>query len=281
MRTYAVYRPLYGEDFIAESVLSIADYVDRIFFCYADKPLADVSEGCFQGQKFPFPLRPGKTMDQAFEKVEALGLGDKVVFHLQDGRDNVGQFTRLMNDFILPNYARPDIAFLIEPDHVMKKSEIKGALAEFKELNVPCATTKQVELWKTPDWSIGTRPRASTVFWNLNLVDRVPPTRRQADPVEGLLPTLEAVTHNFGFCVSWNAMFMKHVLALAFSARIGDSLPAEDWLIETWTKWDPLTRNRDLEISANHRHLVPCAVPYDRRLLPERIIEKYGYAMSC
>ncbi|MEO5374222.1 MAG: hypothetical protein H7840_08070 [Alphaproteobacteria bacterium] len=216
-------------------------------------------------------------MDQALEKVEALQ-HPKITCHYQDGRVNMGQFTRLVNEIILPGWERPDTIFLIEPDQVMKGSEIVLALEEFRARDIPCATTRQVELWKTPDWAIPMRSRSATVFWNLHHVDQMPPTARAAEPLNQPLPELTAITHNFGFCISWNAMFWKHVLALAFSAAIGDSIPAEDWLVETWTKWDPIANNKDLEISARHRHFIPSASPYDRSLLPELIRKKYGYA---
>lgn len=276
MKTYAVYRPLYGEDFIEESILSILDYVDRVFFCYTDTPLCGVTSVVYRGRRVEFPLRPGKTMDSALERVQLIA-SPKIEILYQLGHDNMNQFTRLVNEMVLPHYDKPDIVFLIEPDHVFKRSEIEKALDCFSRASVACATTTQVELWKTPDWAIPIRPRASTVFWNMKGMSRIPPTMRQAEPASRELPCMQAVTHNFGFCVSPKSMYWKHLLAIAFSTPLGDSVPDENWLDEKWLTWDPLENNANLEIAKGYGHLIPRAVPYTPSNLPELICERYGY----
>lgn len=280
MRRYAVYRPLYGEDFIVESIRSVLDVVDRVFFCYTDTPLAGVRSCTFKGQPVVYPLRPGKTLDRALEQVQAIG-SPKIECIYQDGRDNQSQFTRLMNDVILENYERPDVAFLIEPDHVFARAELSAALDQFERGDHVCASTRQVELWRLPDWRIPYRERTGTVFWNLRKLDRIPPTARQAEPLGAALPFLDAQTHNLGFCVSPESMYWKHVLALGFSRAIGDSIPNEDWYEEKWLLWDPLRNNANLEISRGHEHLIPRALPYPREALPELIREKYGYGLAA
>ena len=276
MKVYAIYRPLYGEDFIEDSINSILDYVDKVFFCYTDTPLAGVTAVNYRGQHVAFPIRPGRTMDQALERVEALR-SPKIEILYQDGLDNMSQFTRLMNERILPNFERPDIAFLIEPDMVFRRSEIETALSVLPAIEAPVATTAQIELWKTPDWAIPMRNRPGVTFWNLRKVDQVPPTRRAAEPVGWDMPVLPAVSHNFGFCISPRSMLLKHLLAIAFSRPIDDSPPSEDWYDTVWLSWHPLTNNRNLEIAAGFAHLIPFAMPYRRANLPETIRARFGY----
>ena len=51
MKIYVVYRCLYGEDFIEESIRSIEPYAEKIFVFWADKPLANVKEANYMGKK--------------------------------------------------------------------------------------------------------------------------------------------------------------------------------------------------------------------------------------
>lgn len=55
--TYAIYRVLYGEDFLFDSIISILDYVDKIFIFWDDKPWAGVKEAHYKSQLIPLPSK--------------------------------------------------------------------------------------------------------------------------------------------------------------------------------------------------------------------------------
>ncbi len=53
--TYALYRVLYGEDFIQDSILSILDHVDKVFVFWDDRPWGDVKEAKYKGHMTKIP----------------------------------------------------------------------------------------------------------------------------------------------------------------------------------------------------------------------------------
>lgn len=80
---------------------------------------------------------------------------------------------------------------------------------------------------------------------------------------------------NFGYAFSPKTMYWKHMTALAFSQKIGDSVPNEDWYEEKWIKWDYERNNENLEVSKGYEHLIPLAEKYDTSQLPETIIKEF------
>lgn len=55
--TYAVFRILYGEDFLMDSVLSIIEYVDKIFIFWDDRPWGGVRSAQYKGKVIPIPSK--------------------------------------------------------------------------------------------------------------------------------------------------------------------------------------------------------------------------------
>jgi len=262
--TYCVYRCLYGEEFLRQSIESIAQYVDRIFIFFDTKPWGDVTSCVYKGEVVKFP--------EKFDNVVELGCelaakNPKIEIQFDHMYNNIGQFTHLVNDRILPHHAKPDTLIVIEVDHIFRPDQIELALHEWSNLkNVQCATTRQVELWRSFAYRVPERAyRAGAVFWNLSALDRLPETNRQADIKKGMVH-LNAFVHNVGFACSEKAMYWKHMIALAMSQKIGDSCPAESWYEEKWLKWSQETKN--LEISKGYEHLIPSLVKYDTSELP-------------
>ncbi len=274
---YAVYRILYGEDFIAESIKSVLPHVDKVFVFWTDQALGGATSAVYRGEQVAFGLHPGEPFDDWRDRVEEIDT-DKIVIEKHHHPNFTGQFTIHVNDLILPRFPRPDTILSLEPDHVFRADQIEAALTEFEGGNHAAAKTRQVELWRTPSYRCDPeRPwRTGTVLWNLSRVKRVPPTHRQAQPIGGgpAFGTLDAYVHNFGFCVSEKSMYWKHVLALGFSPLIGDSIPNEDWYESIWLKWHPDRNNANLEISRGAEHHIQRAVPYPEQELPELIREK-------
>lgn len=264
---YAVYRCLYGEDFIQESIKSIDDYVDKIFVFWDDKPWGDPVDVMYKGHRVTFPTK----FDSILDKIMELN-NPKVHLIYDHQKNNLNQFSNLVNYQILPNYDRPDTIMVIEVDHVFKKDQLEKAIQESKIRSH--ISTIPIELWKTPLFRIPERHRLCTVFWNMRINDTMPKTGRHAD-VSGM-HWIPAKTHNFGFCYNPATMLWKHLTALAFSAKIGDDMPNEDWYEKTWLTWDYNTNNKNLEISKGYEHNIDHAFHYNPEELPEIIRQKYN-----
>lgn len=263
MKTYAIYRCLYGEDFIQASIKSIDSYVDKIFIFWDDTPWGDTTGVEYKGQWVDFP----KKFDNILDRIKELD-NPKVELIYDHQYNNLNQFTHFVNDIILPNYDRPNRLIIPEVDHVFRKDQIELSIDEFEKSGHRWASNRQIELWRKLNYRIPTRGRMATVFWNLDLIDEFPPTRRQAN-IRGDKYLLHTDVHNLGFCVSKKVMYWKHLTAMAFSKKIGDSPPGEDWYEKIWLKWDINKNNRDLEISEGHESMIPYAMPYDTSQLPE------------
>jgi len=268
--TAAVYRLYYGEDFILDSIESVLPVVDQVFVCWTDRPLAGLDGPIeYQGQKHPIPY----PIDYAVEKCHAIASRDSRVKMIFDHVDsNVSQFTHLVNDIIVPDFGRPDVVIIPEHDHVWRLDSLMTALDEFlAREDVACATSRQIELWRTPRYRIPERQRTGTVFWDLDLARKLPPTGRQAE-VRGM-HRLQAEVHNVGFCMSERNMLWKHLLAIGFSKKIGDSPPDPAWY-DRWRTWTPMKGNRNLEIARGYAHLISHAEPYPEDELPEIILRR-------
>ena len=269
---YAVYRLYtgYTDDFIQESVLSIEPFVDKIFIFWTHKALADCTSAIYKGQTYRFPENENTLVD-------VYDLCCPKIIMIEDYvSDNTSQFTHLANDYILSAYNKPDMILFIEPDHVFRSDMFQQALEEFQKSGKVCASTRQVELWRYPYYvAVPERMRLSSVFWNMKNLNKVPETGKHANP-PGSVPFLNAKVHNLGFCMSEKNMFLKHLTALAFSAKLKDSRPDPNWY-DKWLHWkydSPM--NKNLEISLGHSNSIQKAELYNVQELPEMIKRQYG-----
>lgn len=269
---YAVYRLLYGSDFICESVRSIDPVCEKIFIFWTNRALGNCTSCIYKRQTVLFPEK----FDNAIEKVQALN-NPKIVLVEDYMENNKGQFTHVVNDLILPAYTKPNCILFIEHDHVFAEEQLANALREFHGSGYVHASTRQIELWKTPFYCIPERKRLSCVLWNMKNIDTIPPTDRHANMFKGTPFLNNTRVHNFGFCMSNEAMYWKHMTALGFSQKIGDSSPDPLWL-DKWLNWeytDP-EKNSALEISLGYQANIKRADKYDVKDLPRIIKEKYN-----
>lgn len=264
---YAIYRCLYGEDFIQESIKSISDHVDKIFVFWDDTPRGDVTESVYKGENIKFP----KKFDNVVEKIRELDNPKiELKYDHQDSSEN--QLTHFVNDIILPNHEKPSVILFLEAEHVFRSDQIEKAIDEFINSDYVFATTNQIEVWKGFKHRLSERQnKTGAVFCNLSKLKRMPETLKHGGIL--VMPKLYAYVHDFGFAVSEKTMYWKHLLSLAYAQKSGSSIPSENWYEEKWLRWDYDSNNESLDIS--EQEIIPGAIPYDANELPETIQRKY------
>jgi hypothetical protein len=260
---YAVYRCLYGEDFIQESIASINDFVDKMFVFWDDTPWGGVTGCVYKGEAVKFP----KKFDNVVEKIKELNNPKiEIIYDHQDTPEN--QLTHFVNDIILPGHERPSIIVSLEVDHVFRSDQLKKAIEEFIDEDCVFATTHQIEVWKGLRHILPERPnKVGAVFCNFGKLDKMPSTLRHGGVL--VMPKLSAVVHRFGFAASEKVMYWKHLLSIAAAQKSGENGPPEDWYEEKWLKWHYESDNGNLEIPERDKTLLLKAIPYDVNELPE------------
>jgi len=299
-KIYAVYRLLYGEDFIKESIESILKYVDKIFIFWSDYPFHKVKGVNYNGEYIRFPNK----FDNSIEIIKSID-SDKIVLVNEHFETNTNSFTKMYNEHILVEYDECDILMMIEVDHVFREDQLVLALDEFIDSDLPAATTEQWEIWKgfnhcVPQWNDpvvkisfpeniinsknyknivdfysqqNPRKRMCTMFLDMNYYGMLPPTGMHCNPLN--IPfhhnkyRLKARTHNFGFAKSYKIMRWAHLIAVAVSHLNGDTVGNEDWLDEKWVNWTSEMEN--LEGCIGYEWHIPRCVPYPYEELPESI----------
>lgn len=261
----ACYRVLYGEDFIQESIRAILPYVDRVVVALAPRPWGTSTGVTYKGEWVPWPEK----FDDTREKIAALN--EPHVLVIDDFWPTpANQHQHIVNDLVLPRFAATEVIF-IEPDHVFAKRDAFKAFVEWGRCPAPQATTRMIELWRTPQWRIAERHRPSVIFQRIN--GPIGPTSGDGGR-QGVSSTwLHSEVHNLGFCFSDRVMKWKHLSAIAFSPEIHDAPPDVDWL-DRWRSWHPTENNKDLEISLGGQHTITHAFPYTPPGdLPESILQ--------
>tara|TARA_Y100000310_G_scaffold298333_1_gene332192 strand:+ start:4619 stop:5437 length:819 start_codon:yes stop_codon:yes gene_type:complete len=266
MRTTAVYRVLYGEDFIEKSIRSLYDHVDEVVVFWTDKPWGDPRSVMYKGDEIQLFYPFDGILTKLYKLQERMPKLTVIYDYFPTPK---GQHQHLVE--LLPNPT--DVVVFVEPDMVFAPNTFRTIFKYYLDPDVDLdgsrvLACRQIELWKNFDWRIPYRDRPGPIFYDLNKYTdkKLPPTEFNGLPVYGPVQNHIIFTYNFGFCVSSSAMYWKHMTALAFSKIIGDSQPAEDWYETKWMNWVPETT--DLEISENHRHLIPKAEPFD---MPENM----------
>lgn len=244
----AIYRCLYGEDFIQQSIKSISDVCDKILIVWDDKVWGDIDHCIYKGEVVKYPAK----FDNILEKIEELK-NPKVILHKDHVFSPVGQHKHII-DNILPLYSGPDDLMIIEVDMVFRQDQLKKALHDFHQVKSRNICTSQVEVWKMK-YRIPYRDRPGVQFVH-------------AKPASANMLS-DAFNHNFGFSFSDQTMYWKHMTAIGFSPVIKDSLPNEKWFEDKWLKWDINTNNSDLEISQGAEKNISHAYEYPASELPE------------
>jgi len=245
---YVIYRILYGTDFLERSMRSVYNVADRIFVGYSTEPWS-------KPKNFPkitdIEKSPVKVIRENFDKKDEK---IKVFSHHVDTPK--GQFNYLY-DYAVDISGKPDMVIFMEPDMVWAPGVFKSFIEEAQRRSSEYLFAPQIELWKSYDWRIRQRNRFGPAAYK-GLIPELGFGQFTQPPQDSILS--KAGCYNFGFCLNEKTMLYKHKAALDFSAKIGDSVPAETWYKDKWLNWTPNTI--DLEPSAKHTHLIRQALPY-------------------
>jgi len=236
----AFYRVLYGDEFINASIKSIIDDVDKVVVFLADKPWGSVDRVTYLGETIKFPFK----FDNVEEQVALLDSSKIEVVHKY--MDTPKNQHKLLMDELDKMYKNIELYIAIEPDMIHTKGIIENEALFY--------TTRQIEFWRTYDYRIPQRDRPGPIYYK-----KVPRrTEFNGIPEEAIwVCKNERLVYNMGFAYGLKTMLNKHLTSLAFSAKIGDSIPNERWLEDVWLAWRLGSKN--LGISKNHAGAIPAA----------------------
>ena len=254
---WAIYRIHYGLDFLKQSIDSVIGSVDKVFVIYSLEQWVVKDTVNYLGKDMPMP----KLHEDVVAFMEKHYSNDERVEWFNQEVDTPANQFRLYYDICCnkKNY-KPFTVLFMEPDMVYSQDDVINLRVQLKINDKPCIGTTQIELWKTYKWIIPQRPRIGPVMW---MPEKIPNFQTHFGPT---MPGVEHISHNiqnynFGFCLNAQTMMYKHLTAINFSAKIGDSIPSQEWYRDKWLTWTPATR--DIEISEKWKHLIPKAHIYN------------------
>jgi len=244
MRT-AVYRIHYGYEILMRSIQSIHRWADKIVVYYDDTSWYDKNTIEYLGKiiDVKHPENPRLTREY---------MNNSKLTWIADRRETpVQQF----GDYATAQLHDSDFVLLMEPDMVFPNVEM---IFEAETNHVTCF--KQIEFWKGEDYQIPLRDRIGPVL--IKGRGGVVRTRLNNTPLNMPNVTAPDRVYNYGFALRNSVLLYKHLLALGFSKKIGDSIPSERWYEDKWLNWTPDTKG--LEPAASCPMNIPHAIKVER-----------------
>ncbi|MBL8759235.1 MAG: hypothetical protein JNK35_12485 [Phycisphaerae bacterium] len=274
MNTIAIYRLLYGSDFIGESLSSVYDHCEKIL-CF-------VGHEAFGGRRVIRYFGHDVYLPHDIDGLtEAIGAWKRE----HDPKNKVavlpnpyatllkGQVQRMVNDEVMPRYPDCTHILFVEADEVWHERSI-GRLFEMARGD---AITDEFMaephlFWRSPRYC-STRTNPYCVLRALRGRKQIGLTGHALMSATGKDVTRRSTglrVHNFGFAASARTIFWKHLTALSFSRDLNlDSPPREAWFEETWRPWNWHTNRRtDLCPSIGYEDAFPPAEEYPHGDLP-------------
>ncbi len=273
MRTVAIYRLLYGSDFIGESLASIYPHCEQIL--------------CFVGHE----MFGGRRIINYFGHDVYLphdidGLTDAInAWKAQNDPDNKvrvlpnpyatllkGQLQAMVNNEVIPRYD-PTHVLMVESDEVWHQDTIRTLFEVAQNSDADEIMASACHLfWRSYKYcSTRTNPYA---------VMRALKGRKQIGLTGHALTSAgndvkrhrddRLKIHNFGFAAAERTIFWKHMTALSFSRDVKlDSPPREEWFEEVWRPWNGVSNRRtDLCPSIGYEDAFAPAQDYPFEMLP-------------
>lgn len=273
LKTVAIYRLLYGSDFIGESLASIYDHCDHILCFVGHEMFGGGRIINYFGHDVYLPhdidgltdaIRAWKTAHDTRNKIRILDNP-----YATDLKNQVG---RMINTEVIPNYDCSHV-FFVEADEVWHERTIGELfdLASRTDEDEYMAAACHL-FWRSPRYC-STRTNPYAVLRALKGRRAIGPTghalmsegndvRRRTDD--------RMKIHNFGFAAAERTIFWKHMTALSFSRdQKLDSPPREEWFETVWRPWNWVTNRRpDLCPSIGYENAFAPAEEYPFEQLP-------------
>lgn len=273
MRTVAMYRLLYGSDFLAESLASIYPHVDAILCCVTHEMFGGRRVVKYFGRDVYLPHDIDGVTRTVLSWAQTNDPDGKVhVVENPHGAELIGQLSKIVNTMVIPRFD-PTHVMLVEPDEVWHPEAITALfdMARTSDADEFMAAPPHL-FWRSFRF-VTTRLNPYAVLRALKGATQIEPTghalasakgrlRREGDP--------RVRVHNFGFAGSERTAFWKHLTSLSFSRDAGlDCPPREEWFEDVWRAWNwDSNRRTDLCPSAGHEHVFPAAALYPFAELP-------------
>jgi hypothetical protein len=166
LKTYALYRILYGADFIEDSILSIIRYVDKVFLFWDDTPWGNIKSARYKGKTISIPDKIDNVVGNEIPMIIvgyfansilleiaqrlAKQYPHKIVVEYDHVELNTNQITHLINDLVIPKYGKPDLLLFVEWDHVWREDQLEKAIEQFLSSDLTYASSHVKECYRTP-----------------------------------------------------------------------------------------------------------------------------------
>ncbi len=278
-RTVAIYRVLYGSDFIGESIASIYDHVDHILCFVTHEVFGGRRVVKYFGHDVYFPHDIDGLTSTIQRWKDEHDHADKVrIIPNPHGADLKGQVGRMVNELVLPCFDCTHLLF-VESDEVWRQDRISHLMDLASRTDADEIMGNCHLFWRSPRF-VSTRTNPYCVLRSLNGRKQIGTTGHalaEIDPKLSRLSDPGVVVHNFGFAASERTVFWKHLTGLSFSrdARL-DSVPREDWFETSWRAWNWATNRRtDLCPSTGHEGAFPPVREYPFEDLPQSIQRRF------
>jgi len=277
-RIVAVYRLLYGSDFIAESISSVYDACDAVLCFVGRKPFGGRESVEYFGREVFFPY----DIDGVADTIRAW-----CVEHDQAGKVRVienpydavlkNQLGRLVDEYILPHYDCTHV-LQVEFDEVWREDMIEHLVEAAESSSADELMAVSDLFWRAP-WFVSRRENAYAIVRRItdacHIAGTIGPTGNalMSERADVTREDIDAYPHNFGYASSTRTMFWKHLTGLSFSRDLRmDSVPREEWFEDVWRAWNWETNRRtDLCPSIGYPDAFARAEPYPIEELPESI----------
>jgi len=282
MRTAAIYRLLYGSDFIAQSIESVYDHVDHVLCFVTREAFGGRRVIRYFGRDVYLPHDIDGVADTIRAWADEYDYDSKVeIIDNPFGARLLGQVSSMLNEIVLPRFDLTHVLF-VECDEVWHPDHLDGLLelARVSDADEFMAHTCHL-FWKSPRF-VSTRTNPYAVLRALKGRGRIGETAHALSERDQSLKRARdprVVVHNFGYAGSERTMFWKHLTGLSFSRDMRlDSPPREEWFEDVWRPWHwDRNRREDLCPSIGHERAFAPAEEYPFDDLPpimQRTVEQ-------
>jgi len=274
MRTVAIYRLLYGSDFIGESLASIYPHCERIL-CFVGREM-------FGGRRtikyFGHDVYLPHDIDGLTDAIHAWKAAndpDNKVRVLPNPHATLlkGQLQAMINGEVIPRYDPTHVLF-VESDEVWHENTIKTLFQIAQESDADEIMAAACYLfWRSYKYC-STRTNPYAVMRALKGRKNIGPTGHALGSAGNDVKRHNddrLKIHNFGFAASERTIFWKHLTGLSFGRDLNlDSPSREEWFEDVWRPWNGVSNRRtDLCPSIDHVHAFAPAQDYPFEQLPK------------